>query len=110
MSTDVTDEKREKEREVLKTMIELYCSKCHGEKEICHTCKKLLDYSIMKINNCPFMEEKTFCSGCKVHCYEESMRDEIREVMRFSGPRMIFHYPLMTVDHILQSLKQKIIT
>ena len=36
------------------------------------------------------METKTFCSNCRAHCYRLEMREEIRKVMRFSGPRMIF--------------------
>ncbi len=110
LKTNITDYKREKEREVVHTMIELYCSKYHGKKELCHTCKKLLDYSSLKIDNCPFMDEKTFCSKCSVHCYDEYMRDQIKKVMRFSGPRMIVYYPLMTIDHIFQSLRDKLTT
>ena len=35
------------------------------------------------------------------------MRKKIREVMRFSGPRMIFHHPVMAVRHLIDSLKEK---
>lgn len=53
------------------------------------------------------METKTFCSNCRVHCYRPDMRAEIREVMRFSGPRMMLHHPVMAVRHLLEMMKEK---
>lgn len=37
----------------------------------------------MHIEKRPFMETKTFCSQCKVHCYKKDKREQIRKVMRF---------------------------
>jgi hypothetical protein len=53
------------------------------------------------------METKTFCSNCKVHCYKPEMREKIREIMRFSGPRMIFYHPIMAIRHLIESKKEK---
>ena len=36
------------------------------------------------------------------------MREKIREVMRFSGPRLIFYHPIMAVRHIVESVKNEI--
>ena len=69
--------------------------------------KALNDYAILRSDRCPFMESKTFCSNCKVHCYKPEMREKIREVMRFSGPRMIFYHPVMAVRHVIESKKEK---
>ena len=38
---------------------------------------------------------------CNVHCYRPDMREKIREVMRFSGPLMIFHHPMEALRYIL---------
>lgn len=35
------------------------------------------------------------------------MRERIREVMRFSGPRMIFHHPVAAVRHVTETKKEK---
>ena len=48
-----------------------------------------------------FMENKTFCSNCRVHCYKPEMREKIREVMRFSGPRMLLCHPILAVWHVV---------
>ena len=53
----------------------------------------------MHIEKRPFMETKTFCSQCKVHCYKKDKREQIRKVMRFSGPRMLVYHPIMAVSY-----------
>jgi hypothetical protein len=35
------------------------------------------------------------------------MREKIREVMRFSGPRMIFYHPITAIRHVIESKKGK---
>jgi hypothetical protein len=35
------------------------------------------------------------------------MREKIREIMRFSGPRMIFYHPIMAIRHLIESKKEK---
>ena len=103
-----TQSKREKEKLIVGEMIKLYCRKNHGTKNgLCKECQALKDYAELRSDKCPFMETKTFCSNCKVHFYKAEMREKIREVMRFSGPRMIFHHPVMAINHLIQSKKEK---
>lgn len=37
----------------------------------------------------------------------ENKREQIREVMRFSGPRMIMYHPIATIRHVIESKKEK---
>ncbi len=102
------DDKRNREKVLVSQMIHLYCRKNHKSKNgLCDECKKLDDYAKMRSEKCPFMETKTFCSNCKVHCYKPEMREKIRDVMRFSGPRMIFHHPMAAIRHIAETNKEK---
>ena len=95
------DDKRRREKETVALMIGIYCRKKHGTKKgLCPRCRELLDYAAARSDRCPFMETKTFCSNCKVHCYRPDMRARIKEVMRFSGPRMIFYHPGMAARHM----------
>ena len=106
MSRSRTEDKREREKRTVSLMIRLYCRKKHGTtKELCSECEALRAYAMMRSDKCPFMETKTFCSNCRVHCYKPEMREKIREVMRFSGPRMIFSHPVMAVRHVIESKK-----
>lgn len=106
-----TDKKRRKEQRVVEEMIRLYCRKNHpGYNEsstMCRECRKLSDYAKQRSEHCPFMEHKTFCANCKVHCYKPEMREQIRKVMRFSGPRIILYHPAMAVWHLICSIKEK---
>ena len=88
-------------------MIRLYCKKYHGTKTgLCPECAALAEYACDRSDKCPFMDNKTFCNNCKVHCYKPEMRDRIRQVMRFSGPRMIFHHPVMAMQHLISSRRE----
>ena len=101
-------EKREREKKTVSLMIRLYCRKKHGTKSgLCAECRELSAYAATRSDRCPFMETKTFCSNCRVHCYKPEMRDRIRAVMRFSGPRMIFYHPVMAVRHVIESRREK---
>ncbi len=102
------ESKREKEKEIVSLMISLYCRKNHGYKKgLCPECAAMDDYARLRSDKCPFMETKTFCSNCKVHCYKPDMREQIRQVMRFSGPRMIFYHPILAIRHVIESKKEK---
>lgn len=100
--------KREQEKKLVSQMIALYCKKQHGGKHtLCTECAELDAYARQRSDKCPFMETKTFCSNCKVHCYKPAMREKIREVMRFSGPRMIFSHPVTAICHVIETKKEK---
>ena len=102
-----TQTKREREKKLVSQMIALYCKKNHGGKTLCPDCAALEAYARQRSDKCPFMETKTFCSNCKVHCYKPEMREKIRSVMRFSGPRMIFRHPVAAIRHMIETNKEK---
>ncbi len=101
------EKKRQREKKTVSLMISLYCKKKHGGKQLCSGCAALEAYARNRSEHCPFMETKTFCANCKVHCYRPEMRQKIREVMRFSGPRMIFYHPIMAVRHVVETKKER---
>lgn len=104
------DEKRKKEQMVVREMIMLYCRKNHSSYQkgkMCPECGELLTYAQERSEHCPFMEHKTFCSNCKVHCYKPAMREKIRKVMRFSGPRMLLYHPVLAIWHVVCSMKER---
>ena len=100
------EDKRIKEKQTVGLMIDLYCKNNHPSKKTCNECNSLKQYAYQKIDKCPFMETKTFCSKCKIHCYEKQMREQIKTVMRYSGPRMIFYHPVLAIKHLIESKKE----
>lgn len=95
------EEKRKAEMATVKKMLEIYCRAHHGNNlSLCEECEALLDYARARVERCPHMETKTFCSACQTHCYAPKMREKIREAMRYSGPRMMLHAPVMALRHM----------
>ena len=108
MSPEQMERKRQREKQVVHQMIALYCRSQHGHRDgLCPQCAELDAYARQRSDCCPFMETKTFCSNCKVHCYRPEMREQIRRVMRFSGPRMIFYHPVLAVRHVIESKREQ---
>ena len=99
--------KRQREKETVSLMIAIYCRKKHGGKNLCPDCAALDAYARQRSDKCPFMENKTFCSNCRIHCYQPGMRDQIRTVMRYSGPRMLKTHPILAIRHQIESKAEK---
>lgn len=97
--------KRENEKQTVRLMIEIYCRRNHRSNGLCGECGELAEYAEMRVERCPYMETKTFCSKCKTQCYNTKMREKIRKVMRFSGPRMIFYSPVLVIRHKMEERK-----
>jgi len=93
----------ERERQTIRFMIEIYCRKKHPSDSagLCPTCQQLADYAKQRIERCPFKADKPTCAKCAVHCYKPAMREQVRQVMRFSGPRMLIYHPLLAIAHLL---------
>lgn len=95
--------KMDREKKTIETMISIYCTDIHKrESSLCEDCKKLLDYAFMRLDLCPFKDKKPVCAKCTVHCYKDDMRNKIRDVMKYSGPRMALRHPLLTLLHYIQ--------
>lgn len=99
------------EKKTVEFMIRLYCKKNHKsdkKSDLCEDCNNLLEYANKRADNCRFKETKTFCSMCSSHCYAPVMKTKIREVMKFSGPRMLIYNPPLAVSHIFYTVKYKL--
>jgi predicted amidophosphoribosyltransferase len=95
----------EQERATLLAMIKVYCRQKHGGDPLCEECSQLWDYAAERLAKCPFGVEKPTCQNCTVHCYKPEMRQRVREVMRYAGPRMIWHHPVMAIRHLIHNRK-----
>lgn len=92
----------EQEKRTVELMIRLYCKKKEGNQELCIPCQELLDYAMARLSKCPFGEKKSTCRLCSVHCYKPLMRAKMREVMRYSGPRMLLYNPTAAIKHLIK--------
>jgi hypothetical protein len=90
------------EKKTVSAMVDLYCQGLHGKKQgLCGDCADLLDYSLSRLTHCKFGNKKPACVKCKIHCYNEEQRKKIRAIMRYSGPRLLFRHPVLTIRHFI---------
>lgn len=84
----------------VKAMIDIYCKGKHGREDLCQECLELANYAEERVNKCKFGAKKPVCGKCTVHCYKPEMREKIKKVMRYSGPKMLYKHPLMLINYI----------
>lgn len=92
------------EQRVIRQMIQLYCRKKEGHTTLCDNCRELLEYATRRLEHCRYGATKPTCRKCPIHCYRPDMQARIQAVMRWAGPRMLFHHPLAAVKHLLREL------
>ena len=91
-----------REKQTVAAMVAIYCRQQHGRREgLCPACSELLDYAHLRLERCPFQAEKPTCAKCPVHCYRPGMRERVRAVMRYAGPRMLLYHPILAIRHLL---------
>ena len=95
----------EEEKKVVEQMIRLYCRKKEGNGELCPNCHELLDYAHSRLDRCRYGEEKPTCKKCPIHCYRPDMKERVRAVMRWSGPRMMLYHPVAAIKHIYREMR-----
>ncbi|MDU4694823.1 MAG: nitrous oxide-stimulated promoter family protein [Paenibacillus sp.] len=120
MVSSVDGPRIRREKATVARMIALYCRKVHGDRErtrrragdrstaatLCGECAELHRYAEQRLDRCRFGEGKSTCLTCPVHCYAADQREQIRRVMAFAGPRMLWHYPVLTMLHLLDGIKK----
>jgi hypothetical protein len=98
----------EREMRTVTAMMHLYCREQHHTDDgLCAECTTVQEYAMRRLERCPFQEGKTTCAKCTVHCYKPDMRERIRVVMRYSGPRMLWQHPLLAVQHLMDGRRSE---
>lgn len=94
----------DKEKEIITLMIKLYCKKKHrgSNGELCNECRELEEYANKRLTYCKFGNEKSSCKKCPIHCYKKDMKEKVKEVMKFSGPRILIYNPKEYIRHIFK--------
>ncbi len=99
MKTEHPRMKREKK--TIEAMVHIYCKAHHGTKgELCPECIEFIEYARMRLDKCPFQEKKSTCGKCLIHCYRPDMKEKVKKIMRYSGPRMLLHHPSLALHHV----------
>ncbi|MGR5381923.1 nitrous oxide-stimulated promoter family protein [Vibrio harveyi] len=95
------------EFKTVKAMVEVYCKDHHGTKgELCGECRELLEYAEVRLDRCPYGEDKPTCNKCPTHCYKPEPKEQMRLVMRYSGPRMLLKHPILAIRHLVHEKRE----
>jgi hypothetical protein len=96
-----------RELATIRAMVHLYCAHQHGARTgLCAGCDDLMRYSTRRLDRCVFGDDKPTCANCKVHCYHADMRERVRVVMRYAGPRMMWRHPVLAVAHLVDGRRE----
>jgi hypothetical protein len=102
------ERRRVREKMTILHMVEIYCRRHHGRGGApCGECRRLLEYAMDRIERCPYRGRKPACSACPVHCYRPELREEIRRVMHYAGPRMLMRHPVLVLLHLTDMIRSK---
>jgi hypothetical protein len=116
--------KLERDLQLLASFVRVYCRRHHRDApraafalrghwpppgarphadpvELCAACRKLLAHAIVMRTRCP-LDPKPACRKCPVHCYAPRYRTQMREVMRYSGRRLVLRGRLDYLLHLLR--------
>jgi hypothetical protein len=88
-------------------MVHIYCREKHGTS-LCDDCQGLMRYIGRRLDRCRFGADKPTCAKCPVHCYQRDRREQVKHVMRFAGPRMLWRHPWLSVCHLLDGRFRRI--
>lgn len=96
-----------REAKTIQVMTALYCRDLHHPPAgtLCADCQELQEYALQRLQRCPFQEDKSTCAKCRVHCYQPALRERVRVMMRYAGPRMLRRHPMLAVLHLLDGLR-----
>lgn len=86
-------------------MIDLYYQGDKTEKTI--PADRMHSYATKRLQHCRFGEAKTTCQKCPIHCYQPTYRQQMKQIMGYAGPRMLWHHPILTLRHGLRGIQRK---
>jgi hypothetical protein len=100
---DVITKQQKKDIRLIGKFVEVFCNAKHGDTQhtpitlpaglgvrtLCPECASFLEYAVTKRLKCPLEAEKPTCKHCRIHCYDKPNREKIREIMSYSGRRLL---------------------
>lgn len=110
---ETLSKQQKKDIRLIGKFVEVYCSGKHGaverspftlpenlgERKICSKCAEFMEYAVTKRLKCPLEAEKPSCKHCRIHCYGVNQRKKVREIMGYSGRRLMMRGRLDYVWH-----------
>lgn len=96
------------DRRTLEAMGLIYCYAHHpeGAKDgigLCPSCRDAVEAVLRKTSSCPH-EHKINCQDCDIKCQRAGDIEQVRAIMGYAAPRMIYRHPIMTIRYIAKKI------
>ncbi len=96
----------DQELKTVQAMLKIYCKAHHPlNYQQCTLCAELERYARMRLDRCPYGQNKPTCNQCPIHCYKPEFKQRMRDVMRYAGPRMLVTHPILALRHLINERK-----
>ena len=106
---------QKKDIRLIGKFVEVYCAGRHGSqdrlpfalpadlgtRQLCPECARFMAYAVARRIKCPLEAEKPSCKHCRIHCYAREQRGKVREIMAYSGRKLIMRGRLDYLWHYL---------
>ncbi len=123
----MADEQVRKDTHTVGDFVSIYCDGHHRERDrvrvqsdaaelgvygekppaLCEECAEHLRYAEKRRAYCP-RDPKPFCAHCDTHCYRSEERSWQQVMMRYAGPRSVWHgYAIEGMKHALEARKYR---
>ena len=94
---------QKKDIRLIGKFVEIYCAGNHlivgknpfllpenlGKLRLCIQCAEFMDYAVARRLRCPLEREKPTCKHCRIHCYAEPQLAKVKEIMAYSGRKLM---------------------
>ena len=104
---------QKKDVKLISKFVEVYCEGHHGKaarnpfhlhgglgrRSLCPDCAEFMAYAMAKRVKCPLEAEKPSCKKCRIHCYAKTQRELVREIMAYSGRKLMLQGRLDYIWH-----------
>jgi YbgA-like uncharacterized protein len=104
---------QKKDIRLIGKFVEVYCAGRHGEAErspftlpldlgrrsMCAECAGFMSYAVARRLKCPLAAEKPTCKHCRIHCYAKPQLAKVREIMSYSGRKLMLRGRLDYIWH-----------
>ena len=101
----------DRDRQTLESIGLIFCRAHHADAAkddagLCASCRETVERTLERTLACPYGHEGN-CQDCDIHCQRGEAQERIREMMRYSAPRMTFRHPLMTAEYLRKKLRTR---
>ncbi|MDD5287405.1 MAG: nitrous oxide-stimulated promoter family protein, partial [Desulfuromonadaceae bacterium] len=100
---ETASKQQKKDIRLIGKFVEVYCVGKHagsvkepfllpdnlGERSICAECAVFMAYAVKRRLKCPLESEKPSCKHCRVHCYAKPQLAKVKEIMEYSGKKLM---------------------